>query len=132
MLPNQPPKCQNVANVNENCAKTKWFITHLHMSCHNLAEEGKLLRREKDHLIVFENWHYVGFLTMTSRGVRFYLKISCTVIVSLFPFSIPISPISNLFTLSFISIFYLLSFFNLFDCLHLSMLSVSPTIYSWR
>ena len=55
MLPNQPPKCQNVAKVNENCAKTKWFITHLHMSCHNLAEEGKLLRRERDHLIVFEN-----------------------------------------------------------------------------
>ena len=54
MLPNQPSKCQNVAKVNENCAKTKWFITHLHMSCHDLAEEGKLLRRERDHLIVFE------------------------------------------------------------------------------
>ena len=55
MLPNKPPKCQNVAKVNENRAKTKWFITHLHMSGHDLAEEGKLLRRERDHLIVFEN-----------------------------------------------------------------------------
>ena len=51
--------------------KTKWFITHLHMSCHNLAEEGKLLRRERDHLIVFEDWHYVDFPTMTSRGYGF-------------------------------------------------------------
>ena len=47
MLKNQPPKCQNVAKANENSEKTKWFITHLHMSSHNLAEEGKLLRRRE-------------------------------------------------------------------------------------
>jgi len=34
---------------------------------------------ERYHLIVFENWHYVDFLTMTSREIRFYLKISCPV-----------------------------------------------------
>ena len=41
---------------------------------HELLRPGggkKAPEEERDHSIVFENWHYVDFLTMTSGGYGF-------------------------------------------------------------